>query len=325
MILKEEDMNLTLLLILFLLLTACNLKEDEKPVSAKRTTTTDEEPTAQESVTTPEFFDGEEWIQVPANAGGMGLASFYVMKHEAKGWRDTNSDGLIDTSSELFTSVGGTDSNYDITTPVSVAQNKAWFSIPPLRASAACASRGENYDLISNEEWIAIARDVEGVDANWTGGSVGSGCLFNGNSAHSTCGYGTQLGETGVDKNVRGIHTLSNAETIYDMAANFEEFVDWDKDTPGFQTAPTTCSQTYTELPSVNCAEFSDTQINTLNGTYTTSQGVGIFYGNNYNSDGTAIRGGYWSSMSYAGIYALNFVNGTYGGNMRGFRCVYRP
>jgi len=42
-------------------------------------------------------------------------------------------------------------------------------------------SEAAGYHLITNWEWMAIARDIEQVPENWTGGAVGSGMIKRGN------------------------------------------------------------------------------------------------------------------------------------------------
>jgi hypothetical protein len=61
---------------------------------------------------------------------------------------------------------------------VSVAGAIPWISITRNNAIAACLANNRNgasnYDLISNAEWQAVARNIEGVPGNWSEGRVGS-------------------------------------------------------------------------------------------------------------------------------------------------------
>jgi hypothetical protein len=127
-----------------------------------------------------------EWVLVPPNAGGMGLGAFYVMKYEAKAWHDVNADGVVDSGevNSLGLSV-----ETETAIPLSIADNQPWRMINANESFAECESLGENYSLISNPEWLAIAREIENIASNWTAGSVGSGCLFRGNSGDIDCGY----------------------------------------------------------------------------------------------------------------------------------------
>ncbi|MCT4643071.1 MAG: SUMF1/EgtB/PvdO family nonheme iron enzyme [Bacteriovoracaceae bacterium] len=269
----------------------------------------------------PNLAPQEEWIQIPANAGGMGLTSFYVMKYEAKAM-------LNDESSVNST---GTTASPSTHKPVSLKDNQPWRNISANEAAAECESLGNGYHLISNPEWMAIARDIETQAANWTGGSVGSGCLYRGNSGETTtgdgtnvtdsCGYDGANPEAGSNRDLRAKHTLSSGDTIFDISGNIDEMVDWDKDTIGFQLGPTGCFGG--ELSSSPCGSLVDADYNTQNGGYNRTNGVGWFNGG---FGGAAWRGGSWQSVNYAGAFSLSFSGSAIGsGQWTGFRCVYRP
>ena len=191
-------------------------------------------------------------------------------------------------------------------------------------SAAECESLGGKYHLISNPEWIAIARDIEDVDSNWTGGTVGSGCLFRGNSGDTICGYNSATDpDSGVGRNVRAKHTLSSGAEIFDIAGNLNEWTDWDGTTSGFQTGPTSCISGWTELTAVNCGALSSADYDSANGTYTADQGVGRFYGD---SGGAAGRGGLYYYNSQCGVYSVSLSSlPTFTNQGHGFRCVYRP
>ena len=271
----------------------------------------------------------DEWVRIPANAGGMGLSEFYVMKYEAKAWNDGNTNSTIE-GGEVDTDGTGVATGSNI--PVSIADNQPWRSINANDLAAECESLGANYHLISNPEWMAIARDIENVNANWTGGTVGTGCLFRGNSGEATVGTGTTNGdscgynaatdpEQGSGRDLRSKHTLSTGQEIFDISGNVYEWTDWDKDTVGFQIGPTTCT-TSAELPSVACGALADADYNTNNGGYTRTEGAGYYFGG---SGGAALRGGNWS-RSTAGAFALDFYFSPSGASAAiGFRCVFRP
>ncbi|MCT4642246.1 MAG: formylglycine-generating enzyme family protein [Bacteriovoracaceae bacterium] len=260
----------------------------------------------------PGIEDNEKWIEVPANAGGMGLSKFYVMKYEAKAM--LISDKSINTT--------GTTASTATHKPVSIATNQPWRNINANQAAAECESLGSGYRLISNEEWMAIARDVEDVDANWTGGSVGSGCLFAGKSS-SGCGYSSgATPDHGETRNIRAGHTLKNGKTIFDLSGNLTEWVDWDKSTPGFQLFPSGCAVAWQEVKDVSCAGLTGADVNTANGTLTSADGIGRFMGGSWRA---AMRGGDWrGSLTMSGLYHIAINGGTGNSNIYlGFRCVY--
>ena len=89
----------------------------------------------------------------------LGTSDFCVMKFEAK-----NASGVA----------------------TSQAAGTSW-QLGPANAYSACNSlTATNFDgdfaLISNREWMTVARAVEAVASNWSGGVVGSGHLARGHS-----------------------------------------------------------------------------------------------------------------------------------------------
>ncbi|MCT4642296.1 MAG: hypothetical protein N4A33_08350 [Bacteriovoracaceae bacterium] len=262
----------------------------------------------------PNILNGEEWILIPKNAGSMGLDAFWVMKYEAK--------ALLEASSVL--DADGLGVSNMTHRAVSMEDALPWRNIGTFDAALECESLGDGFRLISNSEWMAIARDVEGVDANWTGGTVGVGCLVGGNSGGTTCGYDGANPEGGAGRNPRAKHVLSTGDEVFDLSGNVWEFNDWDDLTPGFQAGPTTCAAG--SLNSVFCVELSDSDFNTLNGNYDQSKGVGYFYGS---SGGVPMRGGDMSHGSSAwnnsGIFTLHLGNTAPSPRTNvGFRCVYK-
>lgn len=266
------------------------------------------------------------WVRIPANSGGMGLSEFYVMKYEAKAWNDINTNNMIDNSEVDSDGLSALIANHR---PISIPENQPWRTLNASNALNECESLGPKYHLISNSEWMAIARNIESVDANWTGGKVGNGCLFNGNSNDTSCGYNAQSDpDSGRNRNSRAKHSLSNGAEIYDMAANLFEWTDWNKSLPGYQSGVTTCPFTGNlseafELPDLNCGGLSSDQYNSKLGQYNSSHGMGKIIGG---SGGGAIRGGVWVFGKNAGIYGIYFsYSPTIESNLVGFRCVYRP
>lgn len=275
------------------------------------------------------LFQMEKTITCPAGfvlASGStayGTTDFCIMKYEAR-------------------NVSGVPTSHEIGTP--------WVSISATNAKAECMGMnsdipgtGGTFDLISNDEWMTIARDAESVGSNWSGGSPGAGhmpqgwaasiaygdswnnsqaapnsepsCLYN--IASNTCG------STGSHRYRRTLE-LSTGGEVWDFFGNVWQWVDWVKGGSSFDLGPTTCSASWTQLDVVNCIDLDENRdLRPSNPAYNSTQGVGQFYGG---SGGAALRGAFWNFGSRSGAFALNLSSGTadvFSSN--GFRCVWRP
>lgn len=103
-------------------------------------------------------------------------------------------------------------------------------------ASEACKSMGDGYHLMTNAEWMTVARNIEQVSTNWSNGLVGSGYIYTGHTSgtpnYSLSGslddndsmYGI-TGGTGNTSSNNGKRTLtlSNGQIIWDLSGN-----DWE-------------------------------------------------------------------------------------------------
>ena len=124
--------------------------------------------------------------------------------------------------------------------------------ISPLRVNREtalnhCTGMGTQgkYDLMTNDEWQSLARNIELVPSNWSGQAVGSGSLNRGQhvdagvsawSYYSAsdddskgCYRPSQSGDRPEDyctwDDEKRTHTLSNGEVVWDLAGNLREFV----------------------------------------------------------------------------------------------------
>jgi subtilisin-like proprotein convertase family protein/formylglycine-generating enzyme required for sulfatase activity len=251
------------------------------------------------------------FILVPHNLSAGTNSDFCVMKFEAK----KNSSGIA----------------------VSQAAQAPWVSIGQNIAKNACTSLGARYDLISNSEWMTIARNAEGVQNNWIENATNS-ILPRGHSdsnpsvalavTNETDPYNGTGNSPTNGREQRRTLTLSNDQVIWDFAGNVWEWVDW-SDSLGLQQGPTSCTDRWTQLPVVSCLALQDNDFKPTNplsippGNYNSSYGLGQFYGG---SGGAVVRGGNWNNGANAGAFALylDMGPGSTSTNI-GFRCVYRP
>ncbi len=222
---------------------------------------------------------GTGWINT-----GLG---FCVMQYEAK-------------------NVGGIATSQAASTP--------WVSINLTTAQAACKAIGAH--LINNSEWMAIARDAESASSNWNGSVMYRGHTDNvPASALASDGidpyYGT--GQSSPSEQRRTL-TLSNGQTIWDIAGNVWEWVDYSILTTEMPT-PRTGWLEFNQITNWSTNLGYD-NVGPKDKSRTGSNGVGRIYtdpdtsySNNTPYDNTAhafVRGGYWSNGTYAGAFALS-------------------
>ncbi len=125
-------------------------------ITANQTSSSGENSTQVTANITNNFLCPENFIAVPS-LSDYTTNSFCVMKYEAK------NDGS-----------GGA---------VSQATGTPYVNINRSNAIAKCIELGENYDLITNDEWQSLARNIELIASNWDTGTIGaSGGLNQGHS-----------------------------------------------------------------------------------------------------------------------------------------------
>lgn len=262
------------------------------------------------SISCPDGF-----IPVPHNTEVGTTSDFCVMKYEAK----NNGSGVA----------------------VSQASGNPYVNLTIGESQTKCTDLGANYDLISNPEWMTIARNVESVSSNWSTGTVGTGVMARGwtnewNSAvapfaDSSCLYNTganSCGSSGSHLYKRTL-TLSNGEEIWDLSGNVSEWVDWSLDW-GLQEGPKTCigdswvdfSVVASDPCYINGALFSH-QVFPATSNGSSMEVFGRFLGG---YGGATVRGGAWHFEAFAGAFTLDLTFSTgYTDSSYGFRCVYRP
>lgn len=224
-----------------------------------------------------------------------------------------------------------------------------WVSINATNSQIACESMSEAgfagvFTLVSNPEWMTIARDIELVEKNWSGGFVGSGQIPRGHSDADGSGAlqvsdvddpydgtGNNAGQAaGSGWEQKRTHTLSSGDVIWDLSANVNEWTDWVGSDVGYTASPTGC----TDLGGSNgtndfnegimgCSDGSGADSFFPTGNYTSAQSFGGWFGG---GGGAAFRGGYSDFGVYSGIFGVElYLPITTSFASIGFRCVYRP
>ena len=287
------------------------------------------------------------YIRVPGN-NLYQTKDFCVMKYEAKAVSTT------DTTTGLTTPNTGLNTIANNTTPTTAANNRAIASvasgfpianISQTTAASYCSTAGAS--LITNAEWMTIARNIEAQLSNWTTGTatssaIGTGGLYRG---HSDSNPGTALA-AGADDNgyigtgqsgfsiERRTHSLSNGEIIWDLGGNVWE---WTNDTILGKDQPTGSSpvgfgwrQYSTGLTNsiTNFGTLSRDLVGPSNNTWNSTQNMGQIYSDGTSTNNTNfafLRGGSWSDATDAGVFFLNLGGApSLTRDFIGFRCVVR-
>lgn len=307
---------------------------------------------------------------VPVSDDAVGNNSGYMLKYTDKGVEVGPSNincpvGYIGVpGNPLYQTEDFCVMKYEAKDVSSVATSQAtgtpWVNITQTAAITSCSNLGSKYHLITNNEWMTIARNIEQVASNWSLGTVGNGYLYAGHNDSSpanalaassndaykaaytdgttealTTATNTASGESGSTGNQVRTHTLSNGQIIWDLAGNVWE---WNNNVISCAAANCTSAEMpYDASPAeeiveltnlVTYGQLSYDLLRPSNTTWNAQQGFGRVYtdGNTAVPSGNSHvlrRGGDNIGGLYAGVLSLNLLNAPSNStSWIGFRCA---
>ena len=209
------------------------------------------------------------------------------------------------------------------------AKTSPWTLLTQDYAKEACEEI--NAHLMTNAEWMALARDIEAQDENWVGsvlkrGNNGinapDGSSYDGPNPDcegltKSLNFGTNRDPTSPAKLI-----LSNGQEIWDFSGNTSEWIDH---TIAKDNLPPVAGQVEFSDAVFHDLYFPESEILPLKATSSTLGGGKIYYDNdkNKNDPRAFIRGGDWDDGARAGVFFLYLSYGPKNGDLGlGFRCV---
>lgn len=218
---------------------------------------------------------------------------------------------------------------------VSQVSGAPWASVDRPTARSACQALGKGYDMISNDQWQTIARNIAATAINWNTGIVASGELNRGHwdgvpnnslsassdDVNGNCSGTGQSCSSSVWDSQRRTHVLSNGSVIWDFAGNVLEWVTNNSNVANGADG---------YMSTMSSGDVRQNRYGAASGTICATPSVSPYCGMghgwfNYTA-GSVLRGGYWGSAYGAGIFVAYLGHPTSYTNANiGFRCVYVP
>lgn len=163
-----------------------------------------------------------DWVLVPG-VGTFNTEDFYVMKYEAKCVSRSSGQnlagnhlGVYDASKEPCVKESGR-------TVKSVSSGHSIGYVSHDDAKKYCESIGAR--LLTNEEFMSIARGVETMEENWIEGIGEGSLLYFGNSLSRPSALPGEYEEAAAPDGARRWFALSSGARVYDLSGNLWEHV----------------------------------------------------------------------------------------------------
>lgn len=278
------------------------------------------------------------YMPIPGSAA-LETNDFCVMKYEAK--CAANADLTIGISTGPMITVNSTYNNSysggGVTGACTSANSRTVVSVksgPPLTgiswtdAKAYCATLGGH--LITNAEWMTIARNIEQVPSNWLNATIGSpNYLSLGHYGGITTAmvdgnllYGSGCGGSCSNHIFLRNLTLSTGETIQDFSGNVAEWVDATC-TPGTGIGNYQTGGTVVDWTNAGLTDYERGVSGPSNSTWDYNRAVGQYKGCTL-SNNVFLRGGASTGGYDVGIFDLDLTKNqnVTGALWGGFRCV---
>jgi hypothetical protein len=288
------------------------------------------------------------YVPIPKNENFTSF-DFCIMKFEAKAFNNGTGQlqeigcGESACSTLNWAPLYHSDSNPNGYKPTSVADGKPWRRISQVQSKQGCQNLGVGFDLINNVEWMTIAHNIERKSENWSSAVVGTGFINRGHSDQSPnepCDATLDNVEDdchtqGFDWHQKRTHHISNGETVWDLAGNVRQWIDWniDADRKAYITAddgPVAAFREWNELQrdatnTLLTDPMAQWTWSPFNKDLSSEHHIGKYFAGTAGTGGAAHRGGSWLTGLASGIYDLRIhLADNVGWNYSGFRCVYR-
>jgi len=284
------------------------------------------------------------WVWVPGDHL-FGTNDFCVMKYEAK--YDCTGDGVGDTATacnapaDSGLGLDWRDVAQDSSKVVSTADGAPIVHITHTQAVSACPS---GTHLITNAEWMTIARNAASLASNWANGVIGSTVASGGGLKRGNVGITDSVSYDGTDpeygtgRDVKAKLVLSNGQEIWDISGNVWQHVRRDEDDtltpqnrqPGLgdvcdDAAGTGCWGEFTDI--TDYRDLTYDIIRPFDSALNANYGVGRIWtygdGETATTDRVFLRGGAWAGGTYAGVFTLGLDWDTSDQSSNvGFRCA---